>query len=83
MLRKFKHRPEMVQAALERVGFGLTTIDPDLAADFLALGFCRFVVELLTQKYRYMSHIDDTALQTAVLAAAKAAVQGDVATAQS
>ncbi|MGA2798933.1 MAG: hypothetical protein ABSE63_15245, partial [Thermoguttaceae bacterium] len=77
LLRKFKHRPEMVQAALERIGCGTTTIDPDLAADFLALGFCRFVVELLTRKYSYMGNIDDTALQTAVLAAAKAAVHGD------
>jgi alpha-mannosidase len=82
LLRKFKHRPEMVQAALERIGCGSATIDPDLAADFLALGFCRFVVEVLTRKFRYMSNIDDTALQTAVLAAAKAAVHGDIVNAK-
>ncbi|MGA2060406.1 MAG: hypothetical protein ABSG67_07995 [Thermoguttaceae bacterium] len=82
LLRKFKHRPDIVQAALERIGCGLTTIEPDLAADFLALGFCRCVVELLTQKFRYMSNIDDTALQTAVLAAAKAAVQGHIVNAK-
>lgn len=82
LLRKLKHRPEMVQAALERIDCGSATIDPHLAADFLALGFCRFVVELLTRKFRYMSNIDDTALQTAVLAAAKAAVQGDIAVAR-
>ena len=83
LLRKLKHRPEMVVAALEGLGGGPAQIDPDLAADFLALGFCRFVVELLTRKYRYMSNIDETALRAAVLAAAKAAVQGDMATARS
>jgi alpha-mannosidase len=82
LLRKIKYRPEMVQAALEGIGGGFAPIDPDLTADFLSLGFCRFVVELLTQKFRYMSHIDNTALQTAVLAAAKAAVQGDIAAAR-
>ena len=83
LLRKLKHRPEMVVAALEGLDGGHAQIDPDLAADFLALGFCRFVVELLTRKYRYMSNIDETALRAAVLAAAKAAVQGDMATARS
>jgi alpha-mannosidase len=82
LLRKLKHRPEMVQAALERLGCDPAAIDPHLAADFLALGFCRFVVEVLTQKFRYMSNIDETALRAAVLAAAKAAVQGDVAEAR-
>ncbi|MGD0656038.1 MAG: hypothetical protein ABSA16_17010 [Thermoguttaceae bacterium] len=82
LLRKFKHRPEMVQAALERLNCDPSAIDPDLAADFLALGFCHFVVEVLTRKFRYMSNIDQPALRAAVLAAAKSAVQGDVAEAR-
>jgi alpha-mannosidase len=82
LLRKLKHRPEMVQAALERLDCKGAAIDPHLAADFLALGFCRFVVEVLTRKFRYMSNIDETALRAVVLAAAKAAVQGDVAEAR-
>ncbi len=82
LLRKLKNRPEMVAAALERLDGRPAPIDPDLADDFLALGFCRFVVELLIRKYRYMSNIDEAALQAAVLAAAKAAAQGDVAAAR-
>jgi alpha-mannosidase len=78
LLRKLKHRAEMVSTALEYLEGNSTTVDPDLAADFLALGFCRFIVELLTQKLRYTSIINEEALRTAVLAAARAAVQGDI-----
>ena len=53
------------------------TVDPDLAADFLALGFCHFQVELLTRKLRYMSNLDEASLQTAALAAADEALKGD------
>jgi len=78
VLPKLKHRPEIVSAAMERLQLDLMTIEPDLTADFLALGFCHLVVELLTQKLRYMSNINEDAFRTAVLAAAKAAVQDDV-----
>ncbi len=57
-------------------------LDPDLAADFLALGYCHFQVELLTRKFRYMSNLDETSLQTAVLAAAGEALRGDAAAAR-
>ena len=77
ILRKFKHRTEMVCAALEHLDGSLAIIEPDLAADFLALGFCRFIVDLMTQKFRYLSNINEEAFRTVVLDAAKAAVQGD------
>ncbi len=77
VLRKLKHRWEMVEAALARLGGG-TAVDADLAGDFHALGFCHFIVAVLTQKLRYMSNINEDALRTAVLAAAKAAVRGDL-----
>ena len=57
-------------------------LDPDLAADFLALGYCHLQVELLTRKLRYMSNLDETSLQTAVLAAAGEACRGDAAAAR-
>ena len=57
-------------------------VDPDLAADFLALGYCHLQVELLTRKLRYMSNLDEAALQTAALAAADEALHGDAAAAR-
>jgi hypothetical protein len=82
LLRKFKHRPEIVQAALKGMDCEAAKVDPDLAADFHALGYCRFVVEVLTRKFRYMGNFDQTACNDAVLAAAKAAVEGDFAEAR-
>ncbi len=52
-------------------------VEPSLAADFLALGFCHLAVELLTRKLRYMSHVDESGLESHVLAAAKQACGGD------
>jgi alpha-mannosidase len=77
LLRKLRTRPGIVTAALDALGGSQSRIDADLVADFLALGYCRFVVELLTRKFRYMSSIDEPAFSTAVLAAAKAAADGD------
>ena len=57
-------RDDMLAAALERLGDATgRPVDPDLAADFLALGFCHLQVELLTRKLRYMSNLDEAALQ--------------------
>lgn len=82
VLRNLQHRDEIVAAALQHIGGNLPAVDANLAADFLALGFCRFQVELLTRKLRYMSNLDDTALETSAVAAAVAAVAGDVDTAK-
>ena len=40
VLRRLRCREEMLAAALERLGGDRVEIDPDLAADFLALGYC-------------------------------------------
>ena len=50
-----------------------------MAADFLALGFCRLQVELLTRQMRYSTNIDESQFQRDVLAAATAAVAHDAA----
>ncbi len=96
VLRNLPSREEMVAAALGatagssssagntagRASSGTRDVDPDLAADFLALGYCHLQVELLTRKLRYSSNLDEGALRTAVLAAAGAALLGDAAAAR-
>jgi len=77
VLRGAKNRDDMLAAALKLLGDDCPTVDPDLAADFLALGFCHLQVEFLTRKLRYMSNLDEGSLQTAVLAATDAALAGD------
>ena len=44
----------------------------DLAPDFLALGFCRLQIELLTRQMRYSTNIDETHFQNEAVAAAQA-----------
>src|SRR3989304_5738237 len=45
VLRNLQHRDDMLAAALERLGDDRPNVDPALAADFLALGFCHLQVE--------------------------------------
>lgn len=79
LLRRLRCREDMLAAALERLGGPRPEIAPDLAADFLALGYCHFQVELLTRKLRYTSNLDESALQAATLSAVDAILQGDAA----
>ena len=64
---------ETALAAMDTV----PSIDDDLAADFLALGYCRLQVELLTRQMRYSSNIDELAFNADLLAVAAAAAEGD------
>jgi len=57
-------------------------VDPELAADFLALGFCHLQIELLTRKMRHFSNLDEVHLQREAVAAAEAALAGDAETAR-
>lgn len=59
-------------------GAPYSVVDPDLAADFLALGYCYLEIELLTRQMRYSSNLDETYFKTTALAAANAAVDGNV-----
>jgi alpha-mannosidase len=54
-----------------------TTIDPELAADFLALGYAYLQIQLLTRQMRYSSNLDETYFKTTALAGAVAAVEGN------
>ena len=78
VLRNLPDRDAMLAAALAQLDADQPKVDPELTADFLALGFCHLQIELLTRKLRYMSNLDEASLQTALLAATDAAVAGDV-----
>lgn len=83
VLRNLRGRDEMVAAALTHVESGVPSIEPELVADFLALGFCHYTIEMLTQHLRYMSNLDESAFERELVAAAEAACQGDGPTARS
>lgn len=74
-------REPMLAAALAPLEREVT-VDPDLAADFLALGFCYLQIELLTRHMRHYSNLDEVHLQREALAAAQAALAGDESTAR-
>ncbi len=61
---------------------GRPTVDADLAADFLALGFTHYLIESITVGIRYMTTLDESALEQELLAAATAACSGDTAEAR-
>lgn len=77
LLRKHTKRETLITAALELLDNDppLPQIPAELVADFLALGTGFLLVELLTRQMRYMSNLDETRLQNAVVEAAKAAVE--------
>jgi len=56
-------------------------VDPDLAADFLALGFGYLEIELLTRKMRHFSNLDEVHIKREAVTAAEAALAGDSETA--
>lgn len=58
-------------------------LDPDLLADFLALGTCYLQIELLTRHMHYFSNIDESTVEREALAAARAAVNHDTVAAKS
>jgi alpha-mannosidase len=68
-------RDTAVARAMEALD-GRAAVDPELAADFLALGFCRLQMELLTRQMRYSPNIDETHFRNEAVAAANAAVAG-------
>ena len=69
-------REPMLEAALRPLETS-STVDLDIVADFLALGFCTLQVELLTRHMRHFSNIDEVHLRSAALLAADSAIAGD------
>lgn len=76
VLRGYGDRRSIIAAALE--GFPQAPqVDPALAAEFLALGYCHLQVELLTRQLRYMSNLDEVRFRESLVAAAEVAAAGD------
>lgn len=75
-------RDEILRQAIAGLGEDAPTVDAELAADFLALGFGYLQIELLSRRMRYMSSLDEVQIEKQTLAAAEAAVDGDGDTAR-
>lgn len=82
VIRKMHRREEMLEKALAALDGGDGGVDSQLAADFLALGLCYLLVELLTRQMRYMSNVDEVHLKNEAVAAARAGMAGDLDTAR-
>ncbi len=76
IVRDFADRPGLLRTVLAQMDELPPELDPELTADHLALGFCRYQVEILTRQLRYMSNLDEPRFRTETLAAAQAAVEG-------
>lgn len=64
------HRPSLEDSCRQ--------IDPELAQDFMALGYAFLQIQLMTRQLRYSSNLDEPEFARRVLAAAEAAPQTDV-----
>jgi alpha-mannosidase len=77
----FPARAAMTAAAIERVRKDCAADSGSLSTgfetDFLALGFCQYIVETVTQNLHYTSSLDEDGFERAVLAAADAVCSGD------
>jgi alpha-mannosidase len=72
----FDDRTDMESAALQVLAEPVE-VDPDLVADFYALGFCWLQVELLSRHMRNFSNVDEGRLHERAIAAARAALADD------
>ncbi len=77
VIKRGLDRAEIVAEATSRLEPSPPNIDPEVVADFLALGYCYLQVELLTRQMRYASNLDEVYFEGQLTAAAAAAVSGD------
>ncbi len=78
VVRGWTGRDELVATLLAQLGRPVAVLDPELVGDFLALGFCQFLVELLTRQLQYMSNLDTETLLSETLAAVEETFGGNV-----
>jgi len=71
VVRAEQQRAATVEALLGALEGPAEAVDPELSADFFALGFCHLTVELLTRQLRYMSNLDESSFRQKLLAAAE------------
>ncbi len=74
-------RAALAQAVLSP--FETAPLDEDLVADFYALGVAKVMVEVLSRRMHHFEGFDDGRLESEAVAAANAAVAGDVEEAKS
>ena len=78
VIRECDHRDEILNRALQVVDDPVPSgASADLVNDFLALGYCHLLVELLTRQLRYMSNLDEVAFESSTLSAAEKWAEGD------
>jgi alpha-mannosidase len=79
VLKGLHKRSEYVEAALAGVDPvpAALAADPELIADFHALGFTWLMTELLTRHMRNIADVDRTRLESETISAAKGAMAGD------
>ena len=82
LIRRKQDREEILTLALENCDDRYQAIDPDLVADFLALGYAYLLIELLTRQMRYACNLDEVHFNDLIVAGAQAAVAGDQALAR-
>lgn len=79
VIRGMSDRQALIDEVERRFSPG-PALSSDLTADFLALGHIHLQLELLTRKMRHFSSVDEVYLQREAVAAAEAALAGDVET---
>jgi len=79
VIKGLQKRSDYVDAALAGVDPvpGVLASDPELIADFHALGITWLMTELLTRHMRNIADVDRTRLEAETIAAAKGAMAGD------
>ncbi len=76
------NRSQLISALLAAVEPPPVPDAPQLVDEFLAIGFCYFLVELLTRQLRYMSNLDEASFRSELIAAADEAGKGNAAEAR-
>ncbi|MAR13991.1 MAG: hypothetical protein CL681_28950 [Blastopirellula sp.] len=77
LIRRKQDRDEILSLALQNCDNRYQQIDPELVADFLALGYAYLLIELLTRQMRYACNLDEVHFSDLIVAGAQAAVEGD------
>ena len=77
VIQHVQRREEVIAAALAGCDVPPSVANSRLREDFLALGYCHFVVELLTRQQRYMSNLDTDRFSRHALDAIQHLTAGD------
>lgn len=82
VIRRQTDRRELIAAALEGIPGSDSWPSTPLADEFLALGFCHLIIELLTRQLRYMSNLDSERFYRHTADALQQTIEGDLSAAR-